>query len=349
MTAKAKSQGEIRVGVGGWTFEPWRGVFYPKGLPQKRELEYASRQLTSIEINGTYHGTQKPESFVKWREETPGDFIFTVKGPRFATNRRVLAEAGESISRFFASGVLELGDKLGPINWQFATTKKFDREDFSRFLALLPKRIGDREIRHAVEVRHDSFRDGGFVELAREHDVAIVVAGQCEFPLIADVTTSFVYVRIMGASDAHESGYAAADLDKWALRARAWAAGITGYAHHSFGATYDTNKQVKLSGKLTQFVYRHPHSFVNIDVTDESGQLQHWSLEWGGTAQLANAGVKRDSLKLGDDVRIVANPSRAKSVLGWSPTMSDLTSIIQSAWDWRKKYPHGYKSLANTR
>ena len=225
MTAKAKSQGEIRVGVGGWTFEPWRGIFYPKGLPQKRELEYASRQLTSIEINGTYHGTQKPESFVKWRDETPGDFIFTVKGPRFATNRRVLAEAGKSISRFFASGVLELGDKLGPINWQFATTKKFDREDFSRFLALLPKRIGDREIRHAVEVRHDSFRDSEFVELAREHDVAIVVAGQCEFPLIADVTTSFVYVRIMGASDAHEIGYAAADLDKWALRARTWAAG----------------------------------------------------------------------------------------------------------------------------
>ena len=141
---------------------------------------------------------------MKWRDETPGDFVFTVKGPRFATNRRVLAEAGESISRFFASGVLELGDKLGPINWQFATTKKFDREDFSRFLTVA-EAIGDREIRHAVEVRHDSFRDGEFVELAREHDVAIVVAGQCEFPLIADITTSFVYVRIMGASDAQRS------------------------------------------------------------------------------------------------------------------------------------------------
>src|SRR5271156_3737395 len=218
-----KSLGEIRVGVG--PFEPWRGVFYPKGLPQKRELEYASRQLTSIEINGTYHGTQKPESFVKWREETPDDFVFAVKGPRFATNRRVLAEAGDSISRFFASGVLELGDKLGPINWQFAATKKFDREDFSRFLALLPKRIGDREIRHAVEVRHDSFRAAEFVELAREHEVAIVVAGQSEFPLIADVTTSFVYVRIMGASEAHEIGYAPEDLDKWASRARTWASG----------------------------------------------------------------------------------------------------------------------------
>jgi uncharacterized protein YecE (DUF72 family) len=130
--------GPIRVGVGGWTFPPWRGVFYPEGLTQKRELEYASRQLTSIEINGTNHGTQKPESFVKWREETPDDFVFAVKGPRFATNRRVLAEAGDSISRFLASGVLELGDKLGPINWQFAKTKSYEREDFSRFLDLLP-------------------------------------------------------------------------------------------------------------------------------------------------------------------------------------------------------------------
>src|SRR5271169_2256651 len=225
MTAKAKSLGEIRVGVGGWTFEPWRGVFYPKGLPQKRELEYASRQLTSIEINGTYHGTQKPESFVKWRDETPSDFVFALKAPRFATNRRVLAEAGESIERFFASGVLELGDKLGPINWQFATTKKFDREDFARFLALLPKRIDGRPIRHAVEVRHDSFRTIEFVKLAREHEVAIVVAGQSKHPLIVDVTSSFVYVRIMGASDAHEIGYAAADLDKCALRARTWADG----------------------------------------------------------------------------------------------------------------------------
>jgi len=220
-----KSLGEIRVGVGGWTFEPWRGVFYPKGLSQKRELEYASRQLTSIEINGTYYGSQKPESFAKWRDETPDDFVFTVKGPRFATNRRILAEAGESIERFFASGVLELGDKLGPINWQFAATKKFDREDFSRFLALLPKRAGDREVRHAVEVRHDSFRAVEFIDLARQHDVAIVLAGQSEFPLIADVTTSFVYGRIMGASNAHEIGYAPEDLDKWAVRARTWASG----------------------------------------------------------------------------------------------------------------------------
>jgi uncharacterized protein YecE (DUF72 family) len=221
----ANSFGHIRVGIGGWTYEPWRGVFYPKGLPQKRELEFASRKLTSIEINGTYHGTQKPESFAKWREETPDDFVFAVKGPRFATNRRVLAEAGDSIERFFASGVLELGDKLGPINWQFATTKKFDREDFTRFLELLPRRDGKRAVRHAVEVRHDSFQTDEFIKLAREHDVAIVVAGQSEFPVIADLTTSFVYVRIMGSSDAHEIGFPSADLDTWAERARAWAAG----------------------------------------------------------------------------------------------------------------------------
>jgi len=217
--------GDIRVGVGGWTFEPWRGVFYPKGLPQKRELEYASGKLTAIEINGTYYGTQKPESFRKWREETPDDFVFTLKGPRYATNRRVLAEAGESINRFFASGVTELGDKLGPINWQFAATKKFDREDFARFLELLPKNIGARLIRHAVEVRHESFRAKEFIDLAREHDVAIVVAGQSEFPLIADVTSSFVYVRVMGSSEKHKAGYPPADLDNWASRARAWASG----------------------------------------------------------------------------------------------------------------------------
>jgi uncharacterized protein YecE (DUF72 family) len=220
-----KPLGEIRVGIGGWTFAPWRGVFYPKDLPQKRELEYASSKLTSIEINGTFYGTQKPESFKKWRDETPEDFVFTLKGPRYATNRRILAEAGESIQRFLGSGVLELGDKLGPINWQFAATKTFDREDFDRFLALLPKRIGARQLRHAVEVRHDSFKTKEFIDLAREHDVAIVVAGQSEFPLIADVTSSFVYVRIMGASEKHKAGYRPADLDAWSARARAWASG----------------------------------------------------------------------------------------------------------------------------
>ncbi len=219
--------GRIRVGVGGWTFEPWRGVFYPEGLAQKRELEYASRQLTSIEINGTYYGSQKPESFAKWRDETPDDFVFAVKGPRFATNRRVLADAGESIERFFKSGVMELGDKLGPVNWQFMATKKFDPDDFAGFLALLPASVEGRAVRHAVEVRHASFAAPDFVALARDHGVAVITAGDSDFPQIADATAPFVYARIMGSRDDAEGGYAPADLDAWAARARLWADGGT--------------------------------------------------------------------------------------------------------------------------
>ncbi len=217
--------GRIRVGVGGWTFEPWRGVFYPEGLAQKRELEYASRKLTSIEINGTYYGSQKPESFAKWRDETPDDFVFAVKGPRFATNRRVLGEAGESVERFFRSGVMELGDKLGPVNWQFMATKKFDPDDFAAFLALLPKRVEGRDVRHAVEVRHASFAAPEFVALAREHGVAVVVAGDGDFPQIADATAAFVYARIMGTDGNEALGYPADALDRWVGRCRRWAAG----------------------------------------------------------------------------------------------------------------------------
>ena len=217
--------GRIRIGVGGWTFEPWRGTFYPDELTQKRELEYASRKLTSIEINGTYYGSQKPESFARWHDETPDDFVFAVKGPRFATNRRVLAEAGESIERFFASGVMELKDKLGPVNWQFMATKKFDPDDFAAFLALLPDRVEGRAVRHAVEVRHASFATADFVALARAHAVAVVVAGDADYPQIADLTAPFVYTRIMGTREDEAAGYSAADLDRWAKAAQGWAKG----------------------------------------------------------------------------------------------------------------------------
>jgi uncharacterized protein YecE (DUF72 family) len=221
------SKPRIRVGVGGWTYEPWRGAFYPDDLPQKRELEYMSRKLTSIEINGTYYGSQKPESFAKWHDETPDEFVFAVKGPRFATNRRVLAEAGESIERFFKSGVLLLKDKLGPVNWQFMATKKFDPDDFEGFLRLLPKSIDDRPIRHAVEVRHDSFKSSVFIALARQYGVAVVMAGDSEFPQIADITAPFVYARIMGTSDGETKGYAGKDMGAWCGRARAWLEGRT--------------------------------------------------------------------------------------------------------------------------
>ncbi len=215
----------ILVGVGGWTYEPWRGTFYPEGVTQKRELEFAAGKLTSIEINGTYYGSQKPASFIKWHDETPDDFVFSVKGPRFATNRRILGEAGSSIERFFASGVTELKKKLGPINWQFAKTKKFDAEDFEAFLALLPKSVEGMAVRHAVEVRNDSFKTPDFVSLVRKYGVAIVCAGDSEFPQIADVTAPFVYARIMGTQEGEKSGYARKALDLWAERARQWASG----------------------------------------------------------------------------------------------------------------------------
>jgi uncharacterized protein YecE (DUF72 family) len=215
----------IRVGIGGWVFPEWRGEFYPKGLPQARELDYASRKLTSIEINGTFYRTQKPDSFRKWANETPDDFIFALKGPQFATNRRVLAEAGESVERFFKSGVLELKSKLGPILWQMAPTKKFDPEDFEGFLALLPKERDGKAIRHVVEVRHESFLVPAFIELLRKYSVAVVLVESGKHPLIPDVTSDFVYARLQGTSEKEKTGYSAKALDTWAKRARAWEAG----------------------------------------------------------------------------------------------------------------------------
>lgn len=217
--------GQIRTGVGGWTFEPWRGVFYPDSLKQKDELGYMSRQLRSIEINGTYYSSFKPDSWKKWRDETPDGFVFTIKGSRFTTNRRVLAEAGPSLEKFFDQGIAELGDKLGPIFWQFANTKKFDPEDFDAFLALLPSSLDGRPLRHAVEVRHDSFCTPDFTALLRARNIACVYARHQTYPEIADVTADFVYARLQTGSDDCETAYPPAELDDWAGRLKTWAAG----------------------------------------------------------------------------------------------------------------------------
>lgn len=226
-TAKAAKMTNIRIGIGGWTYAPWRGTFYPDDLTQSRELEYASRNLTSIEINGTFYGLQKPASYEKWYQETPDDFVFSLKAPRYATNRKVLADAGETIERFFGSGVLLLKQKLGPINWQFAPTKKFDKEDFEAFLKLLPASIEGQKLRHAIEVRNDTFKTPEFIALARKYKVAIVLAGDSEYPQIADITAPFVYARIMGTTDKQANGYSTKALEAWAERARQLAAGAT--------------------------------------------------------------------------------------------------------------------------
>jgi uncharacterized protein YecE (DUF72 family) len=215
--------GKIYVGIGGWTFEPWRGVFYPKGLPQKRELQYASHHLTSIEINGTYYSTFKPESWAKWRNETPPGFVFSVKASRYCTNRKELAGAGESIARFIAQGMSELRDRLGPINWQFMASKKSDPVDFEAFLKLLPREIRGLPLRHALELRSPTFQDARFYELARRHNVAICFADGGDFPVIDEPTADFTYARLMGTEEGIETGYSPAALDAWAKRAKAWA------------------------------------------------------------------------------------------------------------------------------
>ncbi|MDQ6627119.1 MAG: DUF72 domain-containing protein [Pseudomonadota bacterium] len=217
--------GRIRVGTGGWSFPPWRDNFYPAGLGHARELEYASARLTAIEINATYYRLQKAESFAKWRDATPADFVFSVKAPMYSTNRRVLAEAGESIRKFMASGLTELGDKLGPIVWQFMPTKAFEPADFAAFLQLLPARLGSRPLRHALELRHPSFMTPDFVALARRHDVAAVFADSDVYPSFADPTGSFIYARLMNTEAKHATGYTPERLDFWADCAKTWASG----------------------------------------------------------------------------------------------------------------------------
>jgi uncharacterized protein YecE (DUF72 family) len=212
--------GRILVGVGGWNFAPWRETFYPEGVTQARELHYASRALTSIEINSTFYGLQKPATFAKWRDETPDGFVFSVKAPRFVTNRKRLGTAGPSIERFLQSGVLELGDKLGAINWQLAPNKVFDPEDLTAFLSLLPRELEGRRLRHALEVRHASFDSEILVQMARAHQVAIVEAGDSEYPRIPAQTASFSYLRIMGTKLTSPKGYPPEALNAWLEHAR---------------------------------------------------------------------------------------------------------------------------------
>ena len=220
-----EERGQIRIGVGGWTFPPWRGVFYPDNLTQKDELSYMSRRLSAIEINATYYGSQKPATWRKWAGETPDGFVFTVKGSRFTTNRRVLAEAGESIGRFFDQGLTELGSKLGPILWQFAPTKKFDEPDFEAFLELLPKTRDGLKLRHCVEVRNNSFCTPAFAALLRKHEAPVVFADHNAYPALADVTGDFVYARLQTGSDMVETAYTPDELDGWAQRLVTWAEG----------------------------------------------------------------------------------------------------------------------------
>jgi len=242
------SRGDIRIGISGWTYAPWRGAFYPAGLPHRRELEYAARRFAAIEINGTFYSLQRPEAFGRWRDATPEGFVFAIKGPRYITHLLRLKDAAAPLANFFASGLLRLGPRLGPILWQFPARMTFDAERFEAFLALLPtdtaaatklarrhdRRVSGRAwlkcdveapIRHAVEIRHDSFRDPAFLALLRRHGAALACADAVDWPRLTDVTSDFVYCRLHGSEELYASGYDDAALDAWAKRVAAWATG----------------------------------------------------------------------------------------------------------------------------
>lgn len=211
----------IHIGVGGWSYDPWAESFYPPALPKARQLEYAGQHLTGIEINSTYYGGQKPESFARWAAAVPDGFKFTVKASRYATNRQVLAEGAPSVKKFLGQGITRLEDRLGPILWQFMPTKKFDADDFAAFLKLLPPRQDGAALRHAVEVRHESFACDAFIKLCRDHGVAIVEAWHNTYPLIAEATANFAYLRLQQSREDEAAGYSTAELKDWAKKAKA--------------------------------------------------------------------------------------------------------------------------------
>lgn len=240
--------GNIHIGISGWRYKEWRGLFYPEKLPQRRELEFASRKFDSIELNGSFYSLQRQQSFSRWAAETPQDFTFSVKGSRYITHMLRLKNVEGALANFFAQGVLLFGSKLGPILWQFPPNFAFERERFEEFLALLPRtqiqaaelarkhdgRLKDRSwfevrrgiaVRHAVEIRHESFANAKFIGLLRRYGVGLVVADTVEWPLLMDVTSSFVYCRLHGSKELYSSRYEADDLDVWARRVVSWATG----------------------------------------------------------------------------------------------------------------------------
>ena len=212
--------GQIRIGVGGWTYPPWRGVFYPDKLPQAKECEYATRAMTAIEINATFYGRQKPKSWENWEKTAPDGFQFAIKGSRYCVSRSKLAESAESIANFFGQGLQALGPKLGPILWQFAPFKRFDRDDIAGFIDLLPEKLEGIALRHAIEPRHESFRDEKFFELCRARNIAVVLEDSDDYPTIEADTADFAYARLQRMSEGVATGYDDAALDGFAKRAR---------------------------------------------------------------------------------------------------------------------------------
>lgn len=215
----------IRVGIGGWNFAPWRNNFYPAGLVQRRELEFASRQLRAIEINGTFYGAQKPATYAKWASETPEGFVFSLKAPRYVTEGKRLADTGRGIDGFVFGGLAEFGSRLGPVLWQLPPSRPFDADDLAAFLDLLPRVLNGEPMRHVLEVRHRSFLDQRYVELARAHRIPTVFTDSPQYPSLADLTGDFAYARLMRSESHIDTGYGAADLDGWTTRARQWAQG----------------------------------------------------------------------------------------------------------------------------